>query len=209
MNDYIVNWDELPDIITKDEFYRICHISKSTARYLLQSGKVPCKYTGKKTRCYKIRKTDVMKYIKERNIFPESYSAPDGWYNGNYTGKLPKKLPPIILEDMHDYYIDLLNQYPDVLTIADITTVTGYGRKAVNNWCARGHLKHFNKSNKYYIPKVFLIDFLCSMQYKSIVKKSSWHIMTLINYSCWKRIHKSQDDKLHACSPNTQSISEK
>lgn len=41
MNESAINWDEFPDIIIKDQLYQICHISKSTAQYLLQSGKFP------------------------------------------------------------------------------------------------------------------------------------------------------------------------
>ena len=41
-----------PEEITKDQFYRICHISKKTASYLLESGIVPCRNSGKKTRKY-------------------------------------------------------------------------------------------------------------------------------------------------------------
>ena len=42
MKENAINWDAVPDVITKDQLYRICHISKSTALYLLQSGKIPC-----------------------------------------------------------------------------------------------------------------------------------------------------------------------
>ena len=34
--------DALPATITKDQFYRICHISKRHAKYLLDSGLVKC-----------------------------------------------------------------------------------------------------------------------------------------------------------------------
>ena len=74
MNENAINWDSIPEIITKDQLYRICHISKSTALYLLQSGKITCEYSGKKTRCYKIRKADVITYLEERKVFPESLS---------------------------------------------------------------------------------------------------------------------------------------
>ena len=47
-----INWNEVPDVITKEQFWRLCHISKSTARFLLKSGRVPCSNSGKKTRCY-------------------------------------------------------------------------------------------------------------------------------------------------------------
>ena len=48
MKENAINWDDVSDVITKDQLYRICHISKSTALYLLQSGKIPCEYTGRK-----------------------------------------------------------------------------------------------------------------------------------------------------------------
>ena len=66
-----INWDEVLDIITKEQFYRNCHIGKSTALFLLKSGAVPCEYSGKKTRCYKIKKSDVQKYLKSKGKFPE------------------------------------------------------------------------------------------------------------------------------------------
>lgn len=43
-----------PVTMNKDQFYRIANISKATALYLLSSGLVPCKDTGKKTRKYTI-----------------------------------------------------------------------------------------------------------------------------------------------------------
>ena len=59
---------EYPEVITKDQFYRIAHISKATALFLLQSGKVPCMDSGKKTRRYKIRTDDVILYLIDREI---------------------------------------------------------------------------------------------------------------------------------------------
>ena len=38
MDETAINWDSIPDVITKDQLYQICHISKSTALYLLRSG---------------------------------------------------------------------------------------------------------------------------------------------------------------------------
>ena len=35
-----VSWDDLPDTLSKEQFYKICHISKKTASDLLNSGKV-------------------------------------------------------------------------------------------------------------------------------------------------------------------------
>ena len=87
MKENAVNWDAVPDVITKDQLYRICHISKSTALYLLQSGKIPCEYTGRKTRCYKIKKADVIAYLVQsgaHQVFPEKQCQPysEGLFGG-------------------------------------------------------------------------------------------------------------------------------
>lgn len=37
-----------PETISKEQLYRIAHISKATALHLLQNGLIPCKDTGKK-----------------------------------------------------------------------------------------------------------------------------------------------------------------
>lgn len=47
---YLLN--QYPETVQKEQFRIICHISKRTARYLLQSGLVPCVQSGKKTRNY-------------------------------------------------------------------------------------------------------------------------------------------------------------
>ena len=138
MKENAINWDAVPDIITKDQLYRICHISKSTALYLLQSGKIPCEYTGRKTRCYKIKKEDVIAYLENRKVFPESYSAPAGWYKGDYTVQMEKQVPPIVQEHLRLYYTELLSGYPDVLTTQMVSKITGYGKPLSTTGAIRG-----------------------------------------------------------------------
>ena len=69
-----------PEAVSKDQFYKIAHISKATALHLLQNGLVPCKDTGKKTRRYTIRTDDIIFYLIDRELHPEVYRAPDRWY---------------------------------------------------------------------------------------------------------------------------------
>ena len=54
---YLLN--QYPETVQKEQFRIICHISKRTARYLLQSGLVPCVQSGKKTRNYTIKMKDI------------------------------------------------------------------------------------------------------------------------------------------------------
>ena len=70
-----VSWDDLPDTLSKEQFYKICHISKKTASDLLNSGKVPCIKSDKRTHKFKIRKSDAIEYLKHKEGFIEYSSA--------------------------------------------------------------------------------------------------------------------------------------
>ena len=48
--DYSALLMEYPEVISKEQVYRICHISKRKATWLLENGIIPCKDSGKKTR---------------------------------------------------------------------------------------------------------------------------------------------------------------
>lgn len=115
MNINSIDWDDIPDIITKEQVRCICHISKATAMYFLKSGKLPCTYSGKKTRCYKIRKEDLMAFIEDRENHPEYYAVPEGWYSGNRKNIGISFSIPKIEDDLHEYYQYLLKDYSDVL----------------------------------------------------------------------------------------------
>lgn len=111
------------------------------------------------------------------------YSAPKGWYGTHYVARLSKELPEDTLRQMHGYYEKLLRKYPDVVTVKDVVTLTGYTLTTVHNWCSRGSLKAFQKGLKFCIPKIFLVDFFCSLTFRSITRKSLWHIQTLNEFS--------------------------
>ena len=51
------------EIITKEQLYKILHISKRRAKFLLDNGYIPCVDTGKKTRRYQIKMSDVLNFI--------------------------------------------------------------------------------------------------------------------------------------------------
>ena len=181
----IIEWDKIPDVISKDQFYRICHISKATARHLLISGKVPCVNTGKKTCCYKIKKTDVQKYLMKRDLFPEAYSVPAGWYCSK-DKKAEEALPPESLKDMNKYYYENLADYPDVMTTVQLHEFTGYAKATIHKWCSKGQLKSFKKGSAYFIPKVFVVEFFCSIHFRAINQKSDLHIQLLMDFLNWQ-----------------------
>ena len=101
-----IDWSKVPDILAKEQVRLLCHCSKRTALYYLKSGKLPCIYSGKKTRCYKIRKEDLMAFIEDRENHPEFYAVPEGWYkeSGRTVRQHYSSEIKIDGEDLHEYY---------------------------------------------------------------------------------------------------------
>ena len=163
---------EYPTVATKDQFYRICCISKKTAKHLLDNGLVPCIDSGKKTRKYKIKMTYVIQYIEERDIAPEKFSAPIGWYKKDYKNEenIPKtkSLTDREKQKLRATYIRKMKGYPDVLTIKDVASITGYNRNSVSKWCTKKLLHSFDMGNQYLIPKVYLLDFMLIPHFRGI-----------------------------------------
>ena len=75
--DYTYLYEEYPEVISADQLYRICHISKRKAKWLLEHGYIPCEDSGKKTRRYKIRLNDVIDYLLTLEAAPERGLEPE------------------------------------------------------------------------------------------------------------------------------------
>ena len=173
---------DYPDPMSRTDFRKACHIGTRTSIYLLQSGLVPCHNTGKRTRCYKIAKANVAAYLRRRLAEPVYYTPPCGWYK-NY----PNHKPPafslngaLVLTDatrrrVRRWYENLLARQPDVLDAHQIARVTGYASRTVSRWCTEGRLKPIMKTPTFRVPKVWLLDFLCSDDYNNICRKSRKH----------------------------------
>lgn len=178
---------EYPETISKDQFYRIAHISKATALYLLQSGLVPCRDTGKKTRRYTIRTDDVIRYMINRELHPEVYRAPDLWYqgrSGHYNSRTTfrNELTKLSVDErtaFREYLTNELKDYGDLLTVVEVTEAIGYCGEAICNWCSTKKLKAFNVSGRFLIPKISLADFLVS-QYSIDIARKTWKHLLLI-----------------------------
>lgn len=170
--------EKYPEYITKDQMYRICHISKKTCLFLLESGLVPNIDSGKKTRRFKIKTTDVIQYLRDRDDYPELYKAPDGFYRGNACRKAPSFDEVFTKEDlisMRQYYEKLLKKQPDVMTVEQVAQFTGYCQNSVGRWCGKQELKCFFIRQRFQIPKEYLLDFLVSKYFIGIAVKSTKH----------------------------------
>ena len=167
--------EQYPIYMTKDQMYRICHISKKTCLFLLESGLVPCLDSGKKTHRFKIKTTDVIKYLEDRDTRPEYYKAPSGYYT-KLCSPPPRALSDNDLSVMKQYYEKELAICPDVMTINQVSAFTGYGKTSVERWCSKGYLQHLFVKQRYLVPKIYLLDFLLSWHYIGIGVKSKLDI---------------------------------
>ena len=170
-------------MITKDQFYRICHISKKTASYLLDNGLVPCTNSGKQTRKYKIRLDDVIAFLDARENNPFAFKAPDNYYGRGAYNPHALNIERLMKNRkmLRTFLNNKIANYDDVIPPSKVAEITGYTLKSVLSWCEKGKLKSFNIFNRVKIPKEYLVDFLVSDEGLLIAKKSKKHIDLLLD----------------------------
>ena len=153
-----------PNGMSKEVFYKICHISKRHAQYLLESGIVPCIRCDKQTYRYLVSVTDVMIYLRQREIKPEKYAMSGKARKGQ--GKYP------MLECLEQIYQRVTAPYPDVLTIGEVSEITGYCTKTLLSWCEEGKLFHLTVKNRFLVPKLSLIEYMLGSEFRKKSNKS-------------------------------------
>lgn len=187
MKEQLAFFDELikeyPRTMSKEQFRKVAHISKATALWLLQSGRVPCRDNGQKTCRYTIKTKDVITYLQDRCIHPERYMAKDGWYktrSGYGQSRVTLKdellaLKPEQRELLRQYFETKMADFYDLLTVLDLHGFLGYSQSMITKWCRRKTFKSFLISHRYLIPKLCFLDFLASPSSFSIQCKSLKH----------------------------------
>lgn len=169
--------NDYPEYVTKEQFYKIAHISKKTAQYLLQSQKVPCVENDKKTRKYKIKVSDIVDYMIDRELRP-------GYYLPNRSKKVDSSHLSFLyckmcsmneneIKKFRSYISKELETMNDVLTVREISELIGISCKTISRKCTRGDIFSFLISGKRLIPKVVFVEYLSSHKGFLIVKKSS------------------------------------
>lgn len=177
MNTAVIDFDSIPDTISKDQFCKICHMSKKTAgRYL--GTVISCGDNGKKTHRYTITKVDLIAFLER---YPERHNI--------------SLLPPVIrcsktafssmpLSDharsvMKDYYSKILHSEKEILRVSDICRITGYGKTIVNTWFLSKYLRYVVIKGAKHTAKEVLIDFMSSDDFDKIFRKSEWHLQQI------------------------------
>lgn len=174
--------DQYPPVISLDQLYRICHISKRKAKWLLENHIIPCRDSGKKTRRFKIQLEDVIHYLEAMDTGDQVILFPKGDFSSHCIAKpaarkkslLQKLSQPERQMEIRRYFERKFASYPDALTTALVAQMTGYGRNAVNHWIQEGHLKIYSRGERI-IPKTYLLEFCCSAYYIRLCSLSPNH----------------------------------
>ena len=179
------------EIISLEQLYKMLHISKRKAAWMLQNGIIPCEIRGTATHKYTIRKEDVLAYIarsehEKRSEIPvgifnakktnnprrtESQSSDCGGYFDDTNYKLRGKERARFKEMLED----LLSAVPDTLTVDEVVELTGYHRRTVLRYVQRKYIYAVNIMGKYYISKQSIINYLATDKAFKNTQKSEWH----------------------------------
>lgn len=177
-NDYyqqIIN--NYPEYVSKEVFYKIAHISKRTAQYLLQSKKVPCTESDKKTRKYKIKVLDIVTYLIDRELRPEYYLPRCSKKNiSSVSSFLHTQMDSLNENEMGQFRFYLINEFnslKDILTVKEVASILKMSCKTISRKCTKGEVFSFLIDGKRLIPKISIIDYLASVKGICLIGKSS------------------------------------
>ena len=170
--------EKYPDIMSKDQFQKACHLSCRKAYWLLNSGLLPCERTGKKTRCYKIKKADVIKFVEDYLVNPLIFVMPaSAEKRVRKTEEEYLCLTGIPKARIKNFYRANLSKEPEVLTAKRIGVLTGYSDRTIRAWQNRGDLKCLSRHLRpLRFTKESLINILASDHYNNKHRKSEVHI---------------------------------
>ena len=179
------------EIISLEQLYKMLHISKRKAAWMLQNGIIPCEIRNTPTHKYSVRKEDVLAYMakserEKRKEIPvgifnakktnnprrtESQGSDCGGYFDDTIHKLRGKKRARFKEMLED----LLSAVPDTLTVDEVAELTGYHRRTILRYVQRKYIYAVKIMGKLYISKHSIINYLATDKAFRNTQKSEWH----------------------------------
>ena len=179
------------EIISLEQLYKMLHISKRKAAWILQNGIIPCEIRNTPTHKYSIRKEDVLAYIA-RSEHEKRSEIPVGIFNAKKTNNPRRTEAPD--SDCGGYFDDthyklrgkerarfkkmleeLLSAVPDTLTVDEVAELTGYHRRTILRYAQRKYIYAVNIMGKYYISKQSIVNYFATDKAFKNTQKSEWH----------------------------------
>ena len=174
--DYSALLHEYPEIISLDQLYQICHISKRKAVWLLEHQHIPCQDSGKKTWRFKIKTADVVKYLEGLESDPHAAKPPVGIFSSKQYQKRKKDpISNIPLPQFKSYLYGKWKEVPDALQLRDIVALTGYTRFTVGKWLSSENLKCVHCPSGAVVAKEWLVDFIAIHTIEHPIRMTAIH----------------------------------
>lgn len=169
--DYEYLRQQYPEIISMDQLYRICHISKRKAKWLLENGVIPCKDSGKQTRRFQICLDDVITFLERREAGLLHENIPTGIFSsGGRTLERPRQT--LDSEALSAFFLERWADSADMLTAPQAASLCGYGTTAINRWIKEGTVNGVCYRGKNLISKKSLAEYLASQEGQLIPVRS-------------------------------------
>lgn len=172
--DYGYLREQYPDMISMDQLYRICHISKRKAVWLLEHGVIPCEDSGKQTRRFRIQLEDVIDFLERRDAGELDGVLPVGCFS---SGRPSAREAHVYLDrhELCDLILDCWVDEPDMLTVKQAAALCGYSINAINRWMKKGVVEGVNYYGTNLFSKESLAEHLASHAGQEISVKSELH----------------------------------
>ena len=176
--------------ITLEEFCKINFCAKRTGRWLIEQNVLPAIDTGRKTWRYKIHIDDVITYLRRREQW--GGATPKDAQMTKYSRTTPKRrsfsqvVTPGCESEVADYFKATYADYPDVLTTADVGTLTGLHHKSIMRIILEGQMKRLVVGRKYYVPKDYFLEFVQSSRFIDSWSNSKEFIGILEGFEKWR-----------------------
>ena len=173
------------EIISLEQLYKMLHISKRKAAWMLQNGIIPCEIRNTPTHKYSVRKEDALAYIARSEIpvdifnakktnnprRTESQDSDCGGYFDDTNYKIRGKERARFKEMLED----LLSAVPDTLTVDEVAELTGYNRTTILRYVRKKYIFAVHIMGKLYISKHSIINYLATDKAFKNTQKSEWH----------------------------------
>ena len=183
MNTKNINWDEVPETLSLEQFRKLIHVSKRAAKTLLDT-EIPCVILAKTTHKYIIYKQDLINYL---GVHPGVHFLNETARIRHSNSRLfPSNIPEVFKRRMAFYFTSAFAKCPELIRIRDVAEMIGYSKEQVGEWANEGLLPNVTISNIRYVSKSNLIRFLCTEDFDSVIRKSQWHKDVIEVFKEWK-----------------------
>lgn len=182
-----------------EQLYKMLHVSKRKAAWILNNGIIPCQIRPTKTHRYIILREDVEAYLQKKRA-ERRKEIPVGIFNAKPTKQkvVINNNRPMDTVDLAECFITIadeckddfrthvekrLQYFPDAITADKAADIMGYAKNTVHSYIQQKRIFAVQISGKYIVPKSALVEFLVDDFAFEIIHKSTWHINTILTFT--------------------------